>query len=253
MTGKIKTLGAMLVAFGALSALAVTAAQASKIDIGSQPAVLTGHSEPIIGQENFQEHSFQITSTSGAFKSQLKCNTASFEGTTQGQSIEEATITPTYGKGKGEFSEVQGCTTSGIKSQIRMNGCKYTLTGSAQGAGTFLVDITGCTEGKQIEAIEAAGGCALKFPAQNGLSHVVAKAITAQEATLEMTLSGIKVQQAGGALCPDGATAHTGTNASLSGNTILKAFQDKETKQVTKHGHQYTEHVCGTQVNIQIT
>jgi len=253
MTTSIKVSFFTIIAIAGLSVAMTSTAQASKLDLGAQPAVLTGHSEPIAGQERFQEHFFSIQNTATTIILQSKCDTASFEGTTQGQTIEEATVTATYGTGKGVFTEPQGCTFGGIKAQILMNGCKYTLTGAGQAAGTFLVDITGCTEGKQIELKVAAGGCGLNVPAQNGLSHLVGKQLTTQELTVEATLSGIKVQQSGGASCPDGVTAHTGTNGSFSGNTIVKAFQDAGTKQVTKHGHQYTEHLCGTQVTIQAT
>ena len=253
MISKIKALGLAVVAVAAFSAMMVSAAQASKLDLGAETAVLTGHSEPIAGQEKFQEHFLTVQNTAKTQTLQAKCDTASFEGTTQGQTIEEATVTATYGTGKGVFSEAQGCSVGGIKAQVLMNGCKYTLTGAGQAAGTLLVDVIGCTEGKQIEINVAAGGCALKIPAQNGLSHLVGKQLTSQEATVEATVTGIKVQQSGSVSCPDGTTAHTGTNGGFSGNTIVKAFQDAGTKQVTKHGHQYTEHLCGTQVTIQTT
>jgi len=247
MINKIKALGLAFVAIAALSAVAASGAQAaSSFDVGASPAVFTG-----VG-ETGQETVLTVKSTSGTTTLNAKCTTASFEGTTQGQNVTEATVTATYGTGKGEFSEAQGCTVGGIKSQVIMNGCKYTITSTAT-AKTANVDITGCTEGKQIEIKVAAGGCALKIPQQTGLASLVGSNLTAQEVTITGKVSGIKVEQGGGASCPDGATAHVGTNGSFTSNTILKGFQDLGTKQVTKHGHQYTEHLCGTQVSISAT
>jgi len=247
MTSKIKALVLAFVAITAMTAVAASGAQAGKLDVGVAPAVLTA------GSDAGQETVLSVQNTAKTTTLNAKCTTASLEGTVEVKTVEEATLTATYGTGKGVFSEAQGCTVGGIKSQVLMNGCKYTVTGVEQAANTYVIDITGCTSGKQIEVNVAAGGCALKIPEQTGLKHVIGKQLNAQEVTLEGTAAEIKVQQSGGASCPDGATAHTGTSGAFTSNTILKAFQDSGTKQVTKHGHQYTEHLCGTQVQIQST
>jgi len=247
MSNAIKSASLTFVIAMAVGLGITSVAHAGKIDLGATPAVLTGQSEP------GQEFVYSVQNTAKTATLNAKCTSALFEGTTQGQDTQEWAVTATVGIGKGEFSEAQGCTLGGIKMQPLMNGCKYTFTGEAQSEKTFLIDITGCTEGKQIEFKVAAGGCALKFPAQNGVSHFVWKQLSSQEATVEARETALKVQQSGGASCPDGATAHTGISATFSANTVVKAFQDKETKQVTKHGHQYTEHICGTQVQIQAT
>jgi hypothetical protein len=186
MIGKIKALGLAFVAIAALGAMAASAAQAGELDIGAQPAVLTGHSdEQSPGSGKFQEHIFTLTSKAGP-KLSIKCNTASFEGTTTGQKITEATVTATCGIGKGSPTEAQGCTKAGMKTQVLLNGCKYTLTGVGQAANTFAIDIVGCTVGKQIQIITSI--CTIDIGEQNGLSHVVAVNDSAKEITLETTL-----------------------------------------------------------------
>jgi hypothetical protein len=240
MTSKIKVLGLALIAFATTSALQVSAAHAGSLDVGASPAVITGHSE------TNQSHTVTLTATNGQ-KVNAVCNTASAEGTTQGQNLTEATITPTFGQSE---TAPTGCTLGGQISQVRMNGCKFTLTGEGSPSSTALVDVVGCTSGMQIQNKSAL--CTLDIPEQNGLAHVVATNLAGgKEVTFNSTIAGIKVTQTGAA-CPDGNN-HVSTNASITGNTIIKAFKDSGTKQVTKHGHQYVEHLCGEQVTILTT
>jgi len=220
MTGKIKALALALFVIMAASAIAVAVAQAGQSDIGAQPAVLSGQ------VEEGQKAILTLTSTSGSNFSS-SCTTNSGEGTTVGQQVNEATATVT----------LSGCTIFGVAAQVLMNGCKFTSTGAGQPANTAIIDIVGCTSGKQIEKRTAI--CTLHFPEQNGLSHVVGSNLSPQEVTASATITGIKVQQTGAA-CPDGNN-HTSTNVSLSGNGIGKARVDVGGTQVTKHNHQYVE------------
>ena len=239
MTSKIKALGLAVVAIAAMSVFAMPAAQAAKLDIGATPASIFAHSEVN------QVHQATLTSTSGT-KFITTCPTASFEGTTQGQSIEEATVTATYSGN----TQTPNCTAFGVASQILMNGCKYTFTGSGQPSGTLLMDIVGCTSGKSIEKKTAI--CTIDIPEQNGLSHIVGTKLSAQEVTLSMTISNMTMRQTGAA-CPDGNN-HLGFGGSLSGNTILKARVDTGCTQVTKHSHQYCElGQAGAQTTIELT
>lgn len=220
-------------ALAALSLLSASAAQAGSFDIGAQPAVIKGESE------TGQEHTLSVNKTAGG-TAVAKCKAASFEGTSVGQGINEATITPTYGP---------NCTAFGLTSQVLLNGCKFTITGSGHAANTTTIDIVGCTAGKQIETKTAI--CTFHIPEQNSLSHVVGSNIGGNEVTLSATLSTIKFQQTG-AGCPDGNN-HTSTQATISGNTIMKAFKHGGTQQVTKHSHQYAEGIAGEQVSLSST
>jgi len=239
MTGKIKALGLAVVAIAAMSVFAMPAAQAAKLDIGATPASIFAHSEVN------QVHAWTLTSTSGT-KFVTRCPTASFEGTTQGQSIEEATVTPTYSGN----TQVTNCTHFGVAAQTLMNGCKYTFTGSGQPSVTLRVDIVGCTSGKSIEKKTAV--CTIDIPEQNGLSHIVGTKLSSQEATLAMTISNITMRQTGAA-CPDGNN-HLAFNGTFEGNTILTARVDVGGTVVTKHSHQYQElSQAGAQTAIELT
>jgi hypothetical protein len=233
MGKSIKSIGLAVAAAAALSALAAPGAQAGSFDIGTQPAFITGQSEA------GQEHILTVMKTSGG-NFTAKCKSASFEGTSVGQAISEATITPTYGP---------NCVFAGIASQVLANGCKFTITGLGQPANTTNLDIAGCTAGKQIETKTAA--CTFHIPEQTGLSHIVATNIGGNEVTLSATLSTITFSQTGVG-CPDGNNHHS-NQATISGNTIIKAYKHGGTQQVTKHSHQYAEGIIGEQVSLATT
>jgi hypothetical protein len=232
MIHKIKALGLAFVAITALSAVAASAAQAGTLDVGIQPAVITGHSEPA------QEHVFTVTKSTPENKGEkfnVVIPTVSFEATTQGLKIDELTATATYGPGIKLF---------GQPATVRMNGCKYTLTGSQTTAGvehaanTFTIDIVGCTAGKQITF--QSEFCQLVIPEQNHLSHVVGKNELTEgvkSVTLQATLTGMTHTQFGA--CPDGNNHHS-NNLSYTGNTWVKAYKDEGSTQVTEHGHQFS-------------
>src|SRR6478752_1593957 len=214
MISKIKAFGMAFVGLIALSAVGASVAQAGSIDVGAQPAVITGQNE-IGGIKTI--HKLKIKSTNGAIQGNSECKNATLEGTTTGQTgVNEVTLTATYAE----------CEFFGEPATVTMNGCKYTLTGSGQAANTALVDVVGCTTGKSIE-IAVPGFCTLTIPEQNGLSHLVGDNVAGSnpaDVIATATVSSITVTQ-DGALCPDGNNHH-GTNASFEGETTLRAFQD---------------------------
>jgi hypothetical protein len=237
MIRKLKVLGLALVAIAAMSATVASAAQAGSFDVGAQPSVLTGQLET--GQQLIDT----LQATNGNQFNSI-CSTATFEGTVTGQGINEATVTPTY----------SGCKIFGLAAPIRMNGCKFTITGVAQPANTFLVDIVGCTVGFPYIQIQTAI-CQLRLPEQSGISHLVASNLQTagqpHEITLSTTASGITVQQLG-AGCPDGNLHHS-KNFAFQSNMVLKAFKDLGSLQVTNHGHQYAQFTDGEQVGLTST
>lgn len=244
MIGKIKTLVLSLVAVAALAAVGASAAQAGELVIGAQPAVLTAHNEVN------QQHVF-VLEDAKKNSYPIECTTGRFEGTTTGQTINEWTVTPTYGTGKGNPAELQGCKFGGVKTQVLMNGCKYTFTGAGQAANTFLLDIVGCTAGKQIEIRTPLANCTIDISEQNGLPHATAKQLSAQEVTLETLVNVTRLTTTQtGAGCPDG-DKFKAANTSFVGNTIVTAYTDSGMKQETLHQHQYTEFLCGPQVTLQ--
>jgi hypothetical protein len=241
MIRKSKALGLALIAVAAFSGIAASMAQAGDFDVGASPAVITAASE------SGQEPQFTLTEEGGSVST--KCKSATLEGTTQGTTVEEATFTPTWGTGKGNQEEVQGCTFAGLKTQVLTNGCKFTVTGAGQAEKTFLYDIVGCTAGKKIESIST--GCTITIGEQSGLSHIVGGNLAAEkEVTLEFFVIGITTTQTGAACRHNGLTAK---NGSFFGNYIAKAFKDAGSEQVTLHKHQYNKFLCGEQVKLVVT
>ena len=243
MIGKIKILGLAFVAITAMSAVTASAAQAGTFDVGIQPAVITGQLEA--GQTSVTT----LQTTGGGVISNV-CTVHSIEGTTQDKFIDNLTTTTTK----------SGCKFGGLNAVVRMNGCKDTLTGTKTDgqehpANTFTVDIVGCTSPLIGITIQVAG-CQLRIPEQNHLSHVVGTNIKTpgqqlHSVTLQTTTTGITVTQSGLA-CPDG-NGHHSTNLSSTGNMILEAFTDIGTDQITQHGHQFTTHTDGIQVDFTST
>jgi len=237
MNGKVGALGLVLVALVAVCVGPLPAAQAGKLDIGASPAVLEGSQDSL--------KTTQLTFNLGG--ATIICETGSFEGTTQATTLEDATVTPTYGA-------KEDCTVI-LETKVRMNGCKYTLTGAGQAANTFLVDIVGCTAGKQMKIEVPVYGCVYSIPEQSGISHVVAKTGLdiggVPDITLEMTLTGISYKRESGAgICTGPAE---GANGSLQGSTFVKAYKDAGSQQVNKHGHIYSELLTGGQVSLSAT
>jgi len=235
MSGQIKVLGLAFVVIAAITATAASAVQASSLDIGSNPAVFTSTNE------SGQTFTYTLAKTNGGGNFNAICTSSTFVGTTQGQTIQDATVTPTF----------SGCTLFGQASTVLFNGCKFTLTGEGQAANTLQTDINGCTLGKSIQIKSAL--CTLDIPEQIGLSHLVGINVggASKEVTLSATVSKVTVTQTGAA-CPDGNNHHS-NNISFTFNWIVKAFKEKENRQITTHGHQYIESICGEQVTLVST
>jgi hypothetical protein len=173
----------------------------------------------------------------------VHCETAQFEGTVEQKEAAsqitktEIQITPTY----------QGCELQGIgAATVKMNGCRYILRGTAE--LTAQTQIAGCTAGKKIEILT--GACTITIGEQGELAHVTLtenqeQAQEKHHLQAHETLSGISTTR-DGFLCPQGA-------ASYSGTTTIKAYKDKENKEVTRTGHKTIEYVCGEEVGILAT
>jgi hypothetical protein len=241
MIHRIKALGLALVALAALGALMASVAQAGRIDVpGRENAVITAE------REGTKNHVFQIPEDPA-----VECTIATLEGTLHQapeiKELKEATLTATY----------EGCTAGGFAAQVRMNGCKYTLTGESNEVDpelTAWVDVTGCTTGKHIEIRVPSIGCTITVFEANTLSHIVFNDVTGSSPTharAQATVGSIPWQQ-DGTFCPRG-NGTQGVNAEFTGETTVKAFEDKGTDLVTKHEHQYTEHTCGLQVGLVVT
>jgi hypothetical protein len=234
MIEKVKALAIAFVAVVASGALATAGAHAGTLDIGTGPAVLKGNSDTTFFGS--QQHLFSFNSGSGPFNA--VCDSASFEGETFGTSIQEAAFTPTYAS----------CKLAGMSAVFQMNGCRYTIQGTSQAVRTFDVNILGCTAGKQIQIKTAL--CTVDIPEQIWLHHLTATNLENNAVTFEATLTGMTATLTGAA-CPGGNGAPA--SASLSGNTIVRAFKAFGKPKVTKHGHEYIEVTGGEQVSLLAT
>jgi hypothetical protein len=202
-------------------------AAAGEFTIGTSPAAITA-------EQKVQEV-ITVKNTAGSPVS-IKCSIATFEGTASTANTTDITLTPTY----------SGCTLGGLAATVKMNGCKYTLTGSA--AQTAILDIVGCTIGKTITITK--GNCTIAIGEQNNLSHFIfinEGSASEMDLLAQETVGGMKSTQTGSECPAPGATQSDGT---YSGTTTIRAFIDSGSRSVTKHEHSYSEVICGSVTSI---
>ncbi len=231
MLRNLMRVAALLAALCALGVLTTAPAMAAEgeFTIGTAPAAITAEQK---SQEVIAVH------TISGIPISLKCSVATFEGTSSTTSGKDLTLTPTY----------SGCTFGGLAATVKMNGCKYTFTGSA--AQTATVDVTGCTTGKTITITK--GNCTIAIGEQSSLSHVIFISEgtgSTMDLLAQETVSGIKSTQTGSECPAPGSTQSDGT---YSGTTTFRAFSDTGSRSVTKHEHTYSEVICGTQTSFTI-
>jgi hypothetical protein len=254
MTSKLKALVLALLAFAAIGALGASAAYAG---VGELHVTGTNDEPADITSPFNENHVFTLPGILFGTNVEVKCAKVGLEGTIQDQgsvgdnqtTAKEATITGLYTE----------CETALGAAQVRMNGCKYTVTGGSKEL-TANLDITGCTTGTAIEVISA--GCVVTIPEQSGveksgLGHITfkneGKAKSEEEdVTGNITVAGIQytIENAGG--CIIAPQQHS--DATYKGASTLQAFRDtKETKLVTHEGHQFKQLVCGAQKGLFAT
>ncbi len=244
MCERIKLAGLAIAALMAVSLMGVSSASAANGELHAgasvnASAVLVGHQQV--------ENVFQVTSTLAEGKGpKVRCAQATFEGTVQGKApqvtTQELTLTPTY----------SNCTAFGQNATVRMNGCKYTVTGGQPEPLTALVDIAGCTAGKKIEI--QTGICQVKVPDQSGLGHIVFenKAGPPEHVEAQATISGIAHEYSAGIGCGHTKAAVT-NDGTYHGKVTFKAFEDDGTEQVTELEHQFDRSVAGAQEELSAT
>jgi hypothetical protein len=149
MTYKSIKLGLVLAL--ALCGIGAQAAQAGEFTAEAYPATVTGN--------QITKHTFKFEAGT------VECVTVKFHGTLEAAS-EMLTLGATY----------ENCATpnGGAAVGINMNGCDYEFNAGEtveadKVKGTL--DIV-CPAGKEIEIKEAANGCTVKIPSQNGLSQL---------------------------------------------------------------------------------
>jgi hypothetical protein len=201
---KLKTLGVMLVAVFAMSAVVAASASADDFTAEKNTVTLTGDQDK--GLDKF-------TTTVGI----VSCNEVKYHGTaTTGSTTVK--IAPTY----------NGCTGFGFPATIHMNGCEYALTLTEQkpevGPTTTTVEIV-CPTGKEITITAVAAGttkCTVHVPPQTGpsgttgLKHIEWHNVGAgqtRELTGTITITGITYKHTEGTGLGKCTTGHSETGS----------------------------------------
>jgi hypothetical protein len=203
MTEKLKTLGLVLIAVLALSAVVAPTAQAVEFKAGAYPAALTGKAESLANGG-----SQKVVTTAGSFT----CDTVNVTATLSAASSSFLTTTITYTDAVLEAEGKKDTCTGALGSQpvIEVNGCQYRFNV----AGT--ADLV-CPESKSI-VLNGGGLCTLKFGSQTGMSKVIYTTITeggVEKVTISLNLSNIKYSHSG--LCGNGS----GNTGIYTGNIIV--------------------------------
>jgi len=233
MIRKLRVLTLAFVAVLASSAVAASGAQAaSSLDIGTTPSVLTGEIVSALSPHTW-----------GTGKADAKCEVANLEGTFSGTNVTEGTLTPTFAK----------CKLAGLAAEVRVNGCKYTLTNTAT-ALEFNMDITGCTTGKTIEIRSSVLNCTITVKEQGPVAKITFGNAGSSPSHIVATMAVVNLHGlVDGTDCPDpnGTTVATGT---LTGKTTIKAFADKGLGEEREElGHSFSPFLEGAQTSLVAT
>jgi len=168
MTRKFKSLGLVLAAVFAMSAIGASAASAAEFHSAGAPTTITGT----------QSTSHVFTTSAGT----VTCKTATFSGTQSTQTATTVQLTPTY----------KECTAFGfINVPIDVNGCSYTFT--SHGATT--VD---CAAGKAFEI--TVPGCTTKVGPQTfakGMEYTTVGSTPSRSITSHTNVTEIEYNECG--------------------------------------------------------
>jgi len=234
MIRKLRVLTLALAAVLATSAVAASGAQAaSSLDVGETPSVITG---AIVNAAAPHVWTFG--------KDTVKCEVANLEGTFTGANVTEGTLTGTYAK----------CKINGTAAEVRMNGCKYTLT-NTPAAFVFNVDIAQCTTGKLIELKSLVVNCTITVKEQGPVAKATMENVAGSNpnhVVANVAIAGLH-SVADGTEClePNGTTLAAGT---LTGKTTVKAFEDLGLgAEKEEFGHKFKPFLDGAQTSLVST
>lgn len=212
MSIKLKALGLGLLALLATSAFSVMNASATISGHFTHDAA-DGHAT-IIGTETKPNHQLLLSIDGG---NTIECTQASYHGTVTSNTVQELTITPSYGE----------CITTGGETPhnvtVTMNGCDYVFYSPGSGHGTVTVN---CPTGKAIEIHHP--NCTVTVGTQHALTGGLVYHTDGKGLTATVTVGNIAAQYHGG-ICIFLGTNHTGT---MNGNVTIKG-QDTLGNEVT--------------------
>lgn len=239
---KFKAFGLALLAIGAMSAIAAQGAMAVTNHSFESEQVVT-----VLTGESTNVHRFVATNRP------IRCNTATFTGTTKEKVADEVTVHPKY---SGDCT-VEG---TGVSVTVDTDGCNYvfdsdtTPNGEAEDAP---VEIE-CEEGHEITV--TAPGCTIHVPPQkvHGVSFANEGSGETADLVVTATVTGITYTVTELGFCfllgLGEGTHHDGT---YTGTATVKGFEDEgviadnpgETTSNTTVGTEYKE---GSQIGIKL-
>lgn len=237
MTRNSKTLGLVLVAMLALSAVAASAAQATEEFLHShkEKTILTGEIKegPAV---------FELSPGSGL---KAECEAVKLEGTVVGTKHESEVKGTTYTTGAGSGSATatfSGCVFAGLPATIKTNECHLTVFGetteTTAGKPMGTVELV-CPTGKTLDVEVPALGTVVHFGTQliphgGSYTNINSGETQKQEVTIVTTAGtegspGISWTCTPKASCLAGLGSTSGSSATLVSKIIGKGFEDKNT------------------------
>ncbi|HVO54236.1 MAG TPA: hypothetical protein VMT37_07475 [Solirubrobacterales bacterium] len=206
MTRNLKVLTLAMLVLGGLGAVSAGGAQAAVQEFHCTSAstatcLVTGSSAAA-----------KITLPGGAV---VAC-TAEYRATIA-KTTATATMEATYAK----------CKTAGVKTEVKMNGCDYTLTSVSPLEMTTTVTIN-CPEGRVIELVDPAIPCTITIGPQGPRTHIVFTnegALEPTDLTAHVTVGGVAIF-GHDATCPNGGGAGV---AEFDDTVTLRGFEDEPT------------------------
>jgi hypothetical protein len=246
MDGKLKGSCVILLAMAVLGASAAQA-QAASFHSEKQQTIITGTAEG--------EQVFELFPGSGV-SIPFSCAHADFAGTqiaTGGSgsnwTSETATVHPRYYGGAGEPE--RECLTAGLNlTKIDTNKCHYTLNANTADGTHGQVALSECELGGLV-ITETVNGITLTVPNQTiaNVAHYTNTGTgSTREVTLSTTASSIEWTCKPKAACRAAFGANEGAEATYTGTTTIKGYEDKESSQTTPENNVFANE--GAQVGI---
>ncbi|HET6996959.1 MAG TPA: hypothetical protein VFI03_00085 [Solirubrobacterales bacterium] len=191
----------------ALAASASMAAAAPTFTAASYPSTTSG----------VQVEPFVVTTGQG----QVKCPGITYSGE-QKEALSEITLVA--------FVEFWECSTIGLGTTIRQNGCEFIAKATTVVAENMLYGGTlaiACPPGKSIEFIGGGGICIVSLPSQSGAIELEDQTSASPEDVLmKVNVTNLKYTLSGSFLCKGSFE-----NGTLGGSVTLKSLNGAKTAQ----------------------
>jgi hypothetical protein len=207
MIRNLKVLGLAMVAVLAMSAMVASAASAHEFKSEAASTQLTG--------KQVGEHVFT------AEGNEVKCTTATFNGTQSGTEADEVTIHPEYGKGLDPEGNPGKCRFSALTATVTTTGCDYKFDSETSEAGHATTQVV-CAEKSNITI--SLSGCTITIGAQTvdgGVSFDNEGSGTTQQVKVTATATGIDYSASGFGCSLAGIKTGAHSDGTYNGTTTV--------------------------------